>query len=192
VSTTSYILAKYRFPGAKIFEGFYFMAMMIPGVLLIIPLYFQMYNLHLTDNLFVLMVIYAVQSLPLGIFLLVGFIKNINGAFIEAAVIDGAGEWYVFTRVVIPFVRPILFFLGLGNIMGTWNEYVMALTFIQTEEKFTVPIGLSYLSQTMQYRADFGALFAGLVIATLPILILYFLFQKQILTGTEASEGLKG
>jgi N-acetylglucosamine transport system permease protein len=166
--------------------------MMIPSFLLLVPQYFQFHKLNLTNNLFVLMVIYAVQAIPLPVYMLTGFIKNINDSFIEAAVIDGANEFYVFSRVVLPFVRPILFFLCLGNIMGTWNEFVVALTFINDEKLYTVPIGLSYLVNQMSYRVEYGSLFAALVIAMIPILVLYAIFQKYIIHGMESSDGLKG
>ncbi len=192
VTTTSYILAKYKTFFTKIFKVFYFFAMMIPSSLLLVPLYFQFYELNLTNNLFVLMVIYAVQGIPLPIFLLSEFMANIDDAFIEAATIDGASEFVIFSRVVLPFVKPILFFLCLGNIMGTWNEYVTALTFLKDEALYTVPIGISYLVNQMNYRVEFGSLFAALVMAMIPILILYAIFQKQILNGMGTSDGLKG
>ena len=92
LTTTSYALAKYQFRGKQMLQNFWFFAMMIPSILLTIPLYFFMQSMRLTDNRLVLMVIYAVQALHAGIFLLTGFIKNISNAFMEAAYLDGAGE----------------------------------------------------------------------------------------------------
>ncbi|MBQ3132786.1 MAG: carbohydrate ABC transporter permease [Clostridia bacterium] len=192
LTTTAYAIGKYKFRLQKPIEIFYFFAMMIPTILLTIPLYFMMFNLGLTDNRAALGAIYALQSLPGGLYLLIGFVKNINNAFIEAAEIDGAGEWYIFTRVILPFVKPTVLYLAVVKIMSTWNEYVLALTYLRTESKFTVPIGVSYLTNTMEYRVDFGAMFAALTISVLPIFILFAVFQKHILSGVDAGEGVKG
>lgn len=189
LATNAYIIAKYDFRGKKLMESFYFAAMMIPSVLLLTPLYFQLQEINLTDNLLVLMAIYAVQGLPVPLFMVTGFVKNIDNSFLEAAVIDGASEWQIFSKVVVPMVKPILFFSCLGNVMGTWNEYTTALVFISSETKYTVSIGLHFLEQA---AGDKGVLFAGLVIALLPILILYGIFQKQIQDGVSASDGVKG
>lgn len=189
VSTNAYILAKFRFRGQKFLEGFYFAAIMIPAVLQLTPLYYQLENANLTDNLFVLMVVYAIQSLPVQLFLITSFVRGINDSFIEAAVIDGATEWQIFTQVVVPLVKPILFFSCLGMIMNIWNEYTTALVFISDPAKYTVSIGLHFLELS---EGDKGVLFAGLVIALIPVLVLYGLFQKQIQEGISASDGVKG
>ena len=193
ISSTSYILAKYRFALNKFFRAFYFVAMMIPSILVLVPLYFQLESLKtgLTDNIFVLTVVYAIQAIPGAIFLLTGFIKGIDKSFIEAAVIDGASEWKIYTRIIIPFNKPILFFLCLTNFMATWNEYTMARTFLVSKEHYTISIGLQRMTSMFSYDNEHGAVFAGLVISMIPIFLLYLVFQKQILRGTDAAEGLK-
>ena len=112
VSVTAYVLGKYRFAGKKLFESFYFAAMLVPSVLVLIPLWFQLRQLGrnlfgsnsaITDNIFTLSVIYAVQALPAFIFLLVGFVRKINDSFIEAALMDGAGETKIFTNIRTPW-----------------------------------------------------------------------------------------
>lgn len=201
VSVTSYVLGKYRFGGKKLFEGFYFAAMLVPSVLVLIPLYFQLRQLgnHLfgsnsaiTDNIYTLAVVYAVQSLPAYIFLLVGFVRKINDSFIEAALIDGAGETKIFTSIILPQLRPMLVFISLGHIMNVWNEYTMAQTFLESESNYTISVGIQRIQNAFTYSSDYGALFASLVLSMLPILLLYLLFQKQILSGTDAGEGVKG
>ena len=193
ISTTSYALTKYRFRMKRLLRGFYFVAMMIPSVLVLVPLYFQLESLKtgLTDNLLTLILVYAVQAIPGGIFLLTGFMQGINNSFIEAAVIDGATEWKIYTKIIIPFTKPILFFLCLTNFMGTWNEYTTAMTFLASPEHYTISIGVQKMTSIFSYGNEHGAVFAGLVISMLPILILYAIFQKQILRGTDSAEGLK-
>ena len=201
VAGTSYVLAKYKFRGIKIFETFYFIAMMIPSILVLVPLWFQLRQLGdglfgsasaITDNIFTLSIVYAVQALPVNIFLVVGFVKKIDNGFIEAAVIDGAGEWTIFTKIIVPFIKPTLLFIGLGNIMNVWNEYTQARTFLESESNYTISVGIQSIQNAFTYSFDYGALFACLVLSMIPILVLYVLFQKQIQEGTDAGEGIKG
>lgn len=201
VAGTSYVLAKYKFKGVKIFETFYFIAMMIPSVLVLIPLWFQLRQLGntvfgsssaITDNVFTLSLVYAVQALPAYIFLVVGFIRKIDNGFIEAAVIDGAGEWTIFTKIIIPFIKPTLMFIALGNIMNVWNEYTQARTFLESESNYTISVGIQSIQNAFTYSFNYGALFACLVLSMIPIITLYIMFQKQIQSGTDAGEGIKG
>ena len=201
VSVTSYVLGKYRFACKKLFEGFYFAAMLVPSVLVLIPLWFQLRQLGrdllgsnsaITDNIFTVSVIYAVQSLPAYIFLLVGFVRKIDNSFIEAALMDGAGEYRIFTSIILPQLRPMLVFISLGHIMNVWNEYTLARTFLESESNYTISVGIQSIQNAFTYSFNYGALFATLVLSLLPIMILYLLFQKQILSGTDAGEGLKG
>lgn len=189
VAATAYILAKFSFRGKKLYEAFFFMGIMIPGVLKLTPLYFQLENVGLTDNLIVLMFIHAVTGLPVNLFMITGFMKSIDNAFLEAAVIDGATEWQIFRKIAVPLVKPILFFACLGSIMGTWNDYTIPLVFISDPKKYTVAIGLHFLELS---ESDRGVLFAGLIIAMIPVLILYGLFQRQIQEGVSAGDGVKG
>ena len=189
VSTNAYIFAKFRFRGKRILEALYFLGIMIPGVLKLTPLYFQLESVGLTDNLVVLMFIHAINGLPSHLIMLITFFKGIDNAFIEAAVIDGASEWQVFKNIAIPLVKPILFFTCIGNIMGTWNDYTIPLVFISDPKKYTVAIGLHFLELS---ESDRGILFAGLIISMIPVLILYGLFQKQIQEGVSAGDGVKG
>lgn len=201
VSVTAYVLGKYRFHGKKLFEGFYFAAMLVPSVLVLIPLWFQLRQLGtnllgspsaITDNIFTLAVVYAVQALPAYIFLLVGFVRKINDSFIEAALMDGAQETKIFSQIILPQLRPMLVFISLGHIMNVWNEYTMARTFLESESNYTISVGIQSIQNAFTYSFDYGALFASLVLSMLPILLLYLLFQKQILSGTDAGEGVKG
>ena len=209
-TSTSYILGKYQFTMGKFFRAFYFVAMMIPSILVLVPLYFQLENLgdainnlmyqltgtetsfSMTDNRVVLFIVYAVQALPGVIFLLTGFVRSINASFIEAAHMDGAGEWYIYKSIVLPFIKPIVLFQCLGIFMATWNEYTMAFTFLgYTEEHHTISVGLQHITEIFSRGQEFGTIFAALTISMLPILVLYGIFQKQILNGTDSAEGLK-
>lgn len=198
VSTTAYALAKFKGRGIRVLEGFYMVAMMIPSVLTLVPLYYMSeeitmnLGIPLTDNLISLSVMYAITGMPFYVFMLTGFMRGINNSLLEAAELDGASQFDIFFRIILPLVKPSLFVVGLLNVMGTWNEYMTALTFLHDESNYTIAIGLSYLTNAGTYDVDYGRLFAGLAIALIPILIMYAIFQKQLQNGIASNEGVKG
>ena len=198
VSTTAYALAKFKGRGIRALEQFYMVAMMIPSVLTLVPLYYMSEDLTvnlgipLTDNLISLSLMYAITGMPFYVFMLVGFMRGINNSLLEAAELDGASQFDIFFKIILPLVKPSLFVVGLLNVMGTWNEYMTALTFLHDESNYTIAIGLSYLTNAGTYDVDYGRLFAGLAIALVPILIVYAIFQKQLQNGIASNEGVKG
>ncbi len=192
VGASAYAIAKFGGRFIKGLEKFYMISMMAPAVLMLIPLYYFADSLYMTDSLFWLSVIYAIQGMPFSVFLLVGFIRGINNSLIEAATIDGASQYTVFFKIIMPLVKPALFTVGLLNVMGTWNEYLTALTFLRDAGKYTISIGLSYLTNSGTYDVNYGRTFAGLAIALVPILIIYAFFQKPLQEGFSASDGVKG
>lgn len=191
-SVTAYAIAKFDNVFTRFLERFYIVAMAIPQVLVMLPLFFMASSLHMTNSLIWLSLFYAVQSIPYYIYMLTPFIRNVSGTLVEAGIIDGATEFGVFLRIVLPVCKPPLFVVSLMSIMGTWNEYITALTFITDPAKYTVPIGVNYLVNGMKFSVDYGQLFAGLTLAIVPILILYCIFQKPLQEGLSSTEGTKG
>ncbi len=192
VGANAYVIAKYRSRFIRGLEKFYMVAMMVPSVLMLVPLYYFADTLHMTDSLVWLSVIYAIQGMPFAVFMMAGFVRNIHNALLEAATIDGASQFTIFFRIIIPLSKPSLFVVALLNVMGTWNEYITALTFIRDKAKYTIAIGLSYLTNSGTYDVNYGRTFAGLAIALVPILIIYAIFQKQLQSGMSSSDGIKG
>ncbi len=192
VGANAYVIAKYCSRFIRGLEKFYMVAMMVPSVLMLVPLYYFADTLHMTDSLVWLSVIYAIQGMPFAVFMMAGFVRNIHNALLEAATIDGASQFTIFFRIIIPLSKPSLFVVALLNVMGTWNEYITALTFIRDKAKYTIAIGLSYLTNSGTYDVNYGRTFAGLAIALVPILIIYAIFQKQLQSGMSSSDGIKG
>lgn len=191
-TTTAFALAKFRFRGGKAVETLYTAGMMIPSILLLVPLFFQAQKLHMTNSLFGLVVVYAILQVPFTVFLLMVFFKALPHSLIEAGRLDGASYYQLFWRIALPLAKPGIVIAAIVNLMNFWNEYPIAITFISDESKFTVPIGISFLSSAMQYRTDYGALFAGLVIAMVPVIVLYAIFQQQLQDGMSMGSAVKG
>ncbi|NRF90794.1 carbohydrate ABC transporter permease [Paenibacillus frigoriresistens] len=183
---TAYILARYDFKGNKILLTIYISSMMIPFALALIPLFFLLNDLHLINTWLGLILVYAALNLPFGIFLLVGFYKSLPKEIEEAAIIDGTSHYGTFFRVMLPLSQPGLITVMITNMLNNWNEYFLGVVLTNEPTKYTLPIGLAVMQAEMQYRVEWGPLFAGLLITTLPTLIVYMIFQRQIASGITA------
>jgi N-acetylglucosamine transport system permease protein len=193
-ATTAYILARYTFKGKGTLYFVYVASMMIPTTLGLIPLFFLLSDLHLSNSLFGLMIVYSVGTigiLPFAIFFLVGFYKTLPKELEEAATIDGCTNYGIFFRIMLPLSKPGLVTVGIMNALTVWNEYIMATVLINDPEKYTVPVGIAIMQAEMQYRTEWGPLFAGLAISMIPVIIMYVLYQRQI-TGGLTAGALKG
>jgi N-acetylglucosamine transport system permease protein len=188
---TAYVLGRMRFRGRSFLTNFYMAGLFIGGVYIIVPLFIMMNSLNMLDNRFWLSAVYATGSLPFSVFLLTGFMKSIPHDYEEAAMIDGCGYFGTLFRVIMPMARPGIITLIVFSFFDFWNEYVLAMTFITSDDKKTIPIGLSNLMQIQQYATDWGSLFAGLVIVLVPTILVYALLQKKLTQGMMLG-GLKG
>jgi len=193
-SMTAYVLARYSFKGRGILYFIYVASMMIPTTLGLIPLFFLLSDMHLSNSLFGLTLVYSVGTigiLPLGIFFLVGFYKTLPKELEEAATIDGCSFSGIFFRIMLPLSSPGLVTVGIMNALTVWNEYIMATVLINDPVKYTIPVGIAVMQGEMQYRTEWGPLFAGLSISMIPVIVMYVIYQRQI-TGGLTAGALKG
>ena len=192
-TTSAYVVGKFVHPVVKSIEVFYSIFMMVPQVLLLIPLFQMCKKLNMTKSnvvLFTLMITNALQGVPFYVFLLTPFMRSINNSILEAAEIDGANQFQSFITLVLPMVVPAIFMVGLLSFVGIWNEYIMSITFIKDPAKYTLSAGINGLMNDS--RAGYTLKFAALIIAMLPILIIYAIFQKPLQNGLSSSDGVKG
>ncbi|NQX70463.1 carbohydrate ABC transporter permease [Paenibacillus alba] len=190
-ATTAYVIARFTFRGNGLLYYSYLSYMMIPTFLGIIPLFFLLNDLHLTNNLFGLTLVYTVTAVPFAVFVLVSFFKSLPGELEEAASIDGASHYGIFFRVMLPLAKPGLISVAIITVLNTWNEYVFALVLISDPTKYTIPVAIAVMQGEMQYRTEWGPLFAALIISMGPPIVFYVIFQKQI-TGGITAGALKG
>lgn len=192
-ATSAYVVGKFVHPVVKSIEIFYSIFMMVPQMLLLIPLLQMCKKMNMTKSnvvLFTLMITNALQGVPFYIFLLTPFMRSINNSILEAAEIDGANQFQSFITLVLPMIVPAIFMVGLLSFVGIWNEYVMSITFIKDPTKYTLSAGINELMNDA--KAGQTLKFAALIIAMLPILIIYAIFQKPLQNGLSSSDGVKG
>lgn len=190
----AYALARFYHPLGKGVFWLFLAGLMIPVQLSIVPLFFELKALGLLNSRLGLVLVYTANGLPFAIFILAGFFKSLPRSLYEAAVVDGCSEASAFWRVMLPLARPGLVTVAIFQFIGVWKEYFFAFMFTSGDAGAsvrTLPLGLANLSITSQYRSDYGMLFAGLVIVTIPILIVFIALQKQLVKGVTAG-ALKG
>jgi len=191
---SAYALSRFYHPLGKVTYGLFLAGLMLPVQLSIVPLFFELRALGLLDSRLGLILVYTANGLPFTIFILAGFFRALPSSLYEAAVVDGCSEAVAFWRVMLPLARPGLVTVAIFQFIGIWKEYFFAFMFTSGDAGAgvrTLPLGLANLSLTAQYRSEYGSLFAGVMVVTLPILIVYLLLQKQLVKGITAG-ALKG
>lgn len=186
-SMVGYALAKMDFAGKRVLFALVLITLMVPGVVTFVPLFVLVSGMGLLDTYAALVLPFV--TAPLGVFLMRQFMLAIPDALLEAARIDGAGEWRIFTRIVLPLSGPALATLAILTFLASWNNFLWPLVAAQTESSYTLPVALSLYS-TGQNATDYGLLLAGSVLVILPILILFVLLQRYFIQGV-ATTGLK-
>jgi multiple sugar transport system permease protein len=186
-SMVGYALAKLEFPGRKALFAIVMVTLMVPGMVTFVPLFVLVSRLGMLDTYLALILPFA--TTPIGVFLMRQFMLAIPEPLLEAARLDGAGEFRIFARVVMPLCGPALATLAILTFLGSWNNFLWPLVATQSQGRYTLPIALSLFS-TGQNAKDYGLLLAGSVLVIVPILILFLLLQRYFIKGV-ATAGLK-
>ena len=180
-SMTAYVLARYRFPGNRVLYYLFAAGMMFPVFLAIVPLFFVVRNLGMLSTYQGLILVYTAYSLPFTVFFMHAFFRTLPTAVAEAAFIDGCSHAGVFFRVMLPMAKPGLLSIGIFNVIGQFNQFVLP-SFLSPEQPVLAQ-GIATLLASQRYEGDWGALFAALTIAMVPVVVVYLLFYRQVQAG---------
>jgi raffinose/stachyose/melibiose transport system permease protein len=183
----AYPLARYRLRGATFLSAYFLSGLMLPIRLGILPVFYLLGSLGLVDQHLGLILVYAASGIPFSVFVLTGFFRGLPADLEEAARIDGAGELRVFARVMLPLVRPALATVVVFQVVPLWNDFIYPLVLLRTTEKATLPVGLTTFFG--EFQVDWSTLFAGLVLATIPLVVLFLVATRQIVAGLVAGMG---
>lgn len=181
-----YAFAKHQFPGRNAIFLVLLATMMIPGSVLLVPGFLLMRDFHWLDTWLPLIVPGLAGAF--GVFLARQFIEKIPDSLLESAKLDGATEPRIFASLVLPLTKPLLATLGILTFLGSWNSFVGPLIILLDEKKFTLPLVIAMLQGRFPGKDNMQM--AGAMISILPVLIIFFLFQRQIVSSL-ASSGLK-
>ncbi|MBR6968031.1 MAG: carbohydrate ABC transporter permease [Ruminococcus sp.] len=183
-SMAAFGIARMRWKGAKLAMTYFLTGMMIPIHCVLIPLFTRFAKMGLSNSLIGLIIPYLTFSLPITIFIMTGFFKGIPNELIECACMEGANIFQIFFRICLPLSRTGLFVTGLMTFVGNWNELLLAMVFISDDAKKTLPVSLSKF--VGPYNTNYSQMFAAIIIAIIPTIIVYCAFSNKIVDGLTA------
>ena len=186
-SMAGYAFAKLRFPGREKLFWLLIMTMMIPGQVTLAPLYELIMRLGFLDSFKAL--IFPPLAAVWGTFLLKQFIQTLPTELIDSGRVDGASEWQIFSRIILPVAKPGLAVLGIFTFVAHWNDFMWPLVVLKDQSKYTIQLGLSAFR--FQYTTAYGPMMAGATLAALPMVIIFLLLQRYFLEGLTVG-ALKG
>lgn len=181
-----YAFARRRFPLKSTLWWGLLATLMVPRQVTMIPIYVLAARLHLIDTYVALIAPFVVDAF--NVFLMRQFIEQLPDDMEEAARVDGASEWTVFTRVVMPLVRPALAVVGINTFLVNWNNFLYPLILTNSDTMRTLPVGLALYAQG-ENSVDWGHLMAGSTLSTLPVIVVFAIFQRHIIEGITSGAG---
>ena len=193
----AYVVARYEFRGKSLVEMALLAGLFINVNYIVVPIFLMLVDWDralidmlpdgfFLDNPAMLALVYAATSIPFTIFLLSSYFRTIPGDYEEAALLDGASRFRIMTRVMVPMARPAVTTVILFNFLAYWNDFIIALTLLPGEGK-TLQVGLLNLMTAQKAAADYGRLYAGMVIVIVPVLLVYALIQRRLIEGMAAA-----
>jgi N-acetylglucosamine transport system permease protein len=197
-SMAAYVLARYKFIGNRLIYYFFVAGLAFPVFLAITPLFFVVRNTGTLPLIgpFIglntrggLILVYIAYSLPFTIFFLAAFFRTLPNSVAEAAMMDGASHTRLYFQVMLPMARSGMISIAIFNVLGQWNQYLLPLALLQgqgAQDKWVLTQGIANITTSAGYESDWPALFAALVLAILPMVIVYVIFQRQIQAGLTA------
>ena len=176
----SYVLARFKFFGARFIYYLMLAGLTFPIFLAIVPLFFVLRNVGLLNTLPGLVMVYVAFALPFTVFFLYAFFKSLPDDVYEAALMDGAGDWRTFFQIMLPMARPGMATVAIFNFLGLWNQFLLPVALNTDPSRYVLTQGMAEFASQAGYAVDFGALFAAVVITVVPVLIVYLIFQRRL------------
>jgi ABC-type glycerol-3-phosphate transport system permease component len=180
----AYAISKIKFKGSSIIFMVIIATLMIPNQTIMYPLYQTAFDMKFVNNYLGLIIIYAAFGLPLGTYLIAAYLKSIPDDLLEAARIDGANHLQILIKVMLPISRPAVVTLAIINTVWMWNDLLLPLLILQNQKVTTLMVAVSLMRT--QYDMNIPLISAGVVISVLPVLIAYFIGQRQLIKGLTA------
>jgi multiple sugar transport system permease protein len=186
-SMAAFALSRLELPGRKLIFSLIIATLMVPGQILLVPVYLILNRLEWLDTPLALIV--PAGAGAFGVFLLWSFFQAVPRELEEAAAIDGCGKWRIYWNIMLPLARPALATLGIFTFIGSWNDFLGPLVFLDTVTQWTLPVGVAQFSTS--YYTEYGLILAACAICTLPVIVVFLLLHRHIIEGISLG-GLKG
>jgi multiple sugar transport system permease protein len=186
-----YVLGRIEFPGRGFLLGVVLAVSMFPGIAIIAPLFLFFKELQLINTTYALLLPYVCFNLPLTVWLLAAFFRDLPAELEEAAEVDGATPFQAFRKVIMPLAAPGMATAAILIFINAWNEFLFARTFMSTSSNYTAPVAIQSFSGVTENIVPWGDISAGAVIVTIPLILLVIVFQRRIISGL-TSGAVKG
>ncbi|MCB1056953.1 MAG: sugar ABC transporter permease [Acidobacteria bacterium] len=184
--TAGYAFSRFRFPGQRAGLMSFLVSQMFPGVLTLVPLYIIIVQwLGLGSSYIGLILVYSTTAIPFCVWMLKGYFDTIPKELEESALMDGASTLTIFTRIILPLAKPAVAVTALFSFMTAWNEFILALTFLDNERMYTAPVGLRFFVGGFAEQ-QWGYFAAGSIVAAVPVVVLFMFLQKYLISGLTA------
>lgn len=180
-STAGYAFSRFRFPGRNAGLTVFLVTQMFPATMLLLPLYVLMRKLGLTDTLVGLAVAYSATALPFCVWTMKGYFDSIPFSLEEAALVDGAGRFEAFVRILLPLSAPALAITALFSFLAGWSEFIVARVIISSQGLYTLPLGLEGLSNSFQ--TEWANYSAGAILVSAPVVVVFLLLNRFLVSG---------
>ncbi|MDR1470411.1 MAG: carbohydrate ABC transporter permease [Spirochaetaceae bacterium] len=184
MSMAAYVLARFEFRFRGLVRSIFALGLLIPGAALLLPLFISVKAMGLYDTRAGLILVYIAFGIPTSVFIMSSYFLTIPKALEESAFLDGSGFLRTFAVIILPLARPAFATAGIMQFLHCWNEFQFALTLTTGHASRTLPVALYYFKSA--FASDYGAMFAAIVVVSLPSIIVYILAQKQIVSGLAA------
>lgn len=183
--TAGYAFSRFRFPGRRAGLMSFLVSQMFPGTMTLIPLYIILVQwLELGSSWIGLILVYAVTAIPFCVWMLKGYFDTIPRELEESALIDGASSATIFLRIILPLAKPAIAVTALFAFMTGWNEFILAATFMDSENMYTAPLGLRFF--VSGFSEQWGYFAAGSIVVAIPVVVLFLFLQKYLVSGLTA------
>lgn len=184
-SMVSFAISRLRFKGQGAMRVYFVMGMMIPIQSIIVPIAWVVNNLDIRDNYFLLILLFTASHMPLATFIITGSMNSLPSSLEEAAIIDGCSIYKVYSKIILPLIKPAIATIGIFVFMYTWNDLLVSMVFIGDADLRTISVGI--LNFVGARRSDYGALMAAIFVSILPPLIMYIVLQENVVKGLTSS-----
>lgn len=184
MSMAAYVLSRFNFRLKNFIRALFAMGLLIPGAALLLPLYISIRAIGLYNNIWGLILVYTAFGTPTSVFIMSSYFLTVPREMEESAYIDGAGFFKTFSVIILPLAQPAFATAGIMQFLLCWNEFQFALTLTTGHNARTLPVALYYFKSA--FASDYGAMFAAIVLVSIPSIVVYTLLQKQVVSGLAA------
>jgi ABC-type glycerol-3-phosphate transport system permease component len=180
---TTYVLVRLEWKGRKFIWALIMLSLFLPGINILVPQYTLMLRFGLNNSITGLILLNSIGLSAFDLLILGGFMKTIPTELEEAAFLDGASLWTVFSKIMLPLSVPGLITIGIFRFLNLYNDFLNPLIYLTNPAKHTMAVSIYYANQLMKFRSDWVTLFAAVVITMIPSLVVYMVFQKRVVSG---------